>query len=206
MWLYGMAGVGHNGENFMVEQENIVRYWHAVELLQPQSAPKIKKRSNLQDAFIHDTPILSLVPPWAPESIVNKQKIAKKHVWSHTLYAHLYDSRLIAEKLKQLYGADQGYREPQYRESALFSVKFTMSGHMVDNSFVLSSEVWFLGRALAGKDWTRGFEIDQISASEHASRAMWVSVLTLKHLTIYSLSDEGAYVREVGEYKSRFGV
>jgi hypothetical protein len=30
-----------------MSQENIVRYWHAVELLQPQSAPKLEKRDSL---------------------------------------------------------------------------------------------------------------------------------------------------------------
>jgi len=70
--------------------------------------------------------------------------------------------------LKELYGADQGYREPQQRESALFAAKFTMTGQLVENSFVLSSEAWFLGRALAEKDWTRGFEDDQRVAAEQA--------------------------------------
>ena len=149
-------------------QENIVRYWHSVELLQPQSAPKLKKRSTPYGAFIHDTPIQHPVPPWAPESVVSKQELPKKRVWSHTLYAHLYDSRLVAEKLKDAFGADQGYREPQHRESALFAAKFTMAGQMVDNSFVLSSEAWFLGRVLTGKDWTRGFEDDQKAAGDKA--------------------------------------
>lgn len=149
-------------------QERIVRYWHSVELLQPQSAPKLKKRSTPYGAFFHDTPIQRPVPPWASASIVSKQALPKKRVWSHTLYAHLYDSRLVAAKLQEVYGADQGYREPQHRESALFAVKFTMAGQMVDNSFVLSSEAWFLGRVLAGKDWTRGFDDDQKAAGDHA--------------------------------------
>jgi hypothetical protein len=151
-----------------MEQENIVRYWHAVELLQPQSAPKIKKRSSPYGAFLHDTPSTRPIPPWAPGSIVGKQALPDKREWSHTLYAHLYDSRLVAAALKELYGADQGYREPQQRESALFAAKFTMAGKLVENSFVLSSEAWFLGRALAGRDWTRGFEDDQRAAAEQA--------------------------------------
>lgn len=153
----------------MKEPEKIIRYWHAVELLQPQSAPKIKKRSSLYGAFLHDTPCACPVPPWAPESIVSKEKLPGKLEWSHTLYAHLYDSRLVAAELKRLYGADQGYREPQHRESALFAAKFTMTGQLVENSFVLSSEPWFLGRALAGQDWTRGFEDDQRTAAEQAN-------------------------------------
>lgn len=152
----------------MTEQENIVRYWHAIELLQPQSAPKLKKRSSPYGAFIHDTPIGQTIPPWSPASIVAEQHLPKRRVWSHTLFAHLYDSRRVAEQLKQAYGADQGYREPQYRESALFAAKFTMAGQFVDDSFVLSSEAWFLGRVLAGKDWTSGFEDDQRAIGDKA--------------------------------------
>lgn len=170
-------------------QENIVRYWHSVELLQPQSAPKLKKRSTPYGAFIHDTPIQRPVPPWASESVVSKQVLPKKRVWSHTLYAHLYDSRLVAEKLKEAFGADQGYREPQYRESALFAAKFTMAGQMVDNSFVLSSEAWFLGRVLTGKDWTRGFEDDQKAAGDQAKTLLagQVSGDSLRELTQWVL-------------------
>ena len=158
----------HEREGILKDSENIVRYWHAVELLQPQSAPKIKKRSSIYGAFLHDTPCKRPVPPWAPESIVSKQPLPNKREWSHTLYAHLYDSRLVAAALKELYGADQGYREPQHRESAVFAAKFTMAGQLVEKSFVLSSEAWFLGRALAGQDWTRGFEDDQRVAAEQA--------------------------------------
>ena len=138
---------------------------------------------------MHDTPIQHPVTPWVPESVVSKQVLPKKRVWSHTLYAHLYDSRLVAEKLKEAYGADQGYREPQHRESAIFAAKFTMAGQMVDNSFVLSSEAWFLGRVLTGKDWTRGFEDDQKTAGDQAKTLLngQVSGDALRELTHWVL-------------------
>ncbi|KWS96224.1 MULTISPECIES: DEAD/DEAH box helicase [Pseudomonas syringae group] len=172
-----------------MDQESIIRYWHAVELLQPQSAPKLKKRSNLYEAFIHDTPIQRPLLPWTPESIVSKQELPKKRIWSHTLYAHLYDSRLVAEKLDAMYGADQGYQEPKFRESAVFAAKFTAGGRLVDDSFVLSSEAWFLGRVLTGKDWTRGFETDQKTLRERANSQFEgeVSSEGLRELTHWTL-------------------
>ena len=100
------------GNCVLIEQEGIIRYWHAVELLQPQSAPKPNKRSSHYEAFIHDTPILRPILPWAPASIVSKQVLPKSRVWSHTVYAHLYDSRLVAEKLMEVYGAEKA---PQVR-------------------------------------------------------------------------------------------
>ncbi|MCQ4143349.1 AAA domain-containing protein [Vogesella sp. AC12] len=152
----------------MIEKENIVRYWHAVELLQPQSAPKLEKRSTPYGAYLHDTPIQKPILPWENGSPVGQQVLPKNRIWSHTLYAHLYDSRLVADVLKENYGDDQGYKEPQSQVSAVFAAKFTMAGHMVENSFVLSSEAWFLGRVLTGQDWTQGFEDDQKTAAEHA--------------------------------------
>lgn len=173
----------------MKDQESIVRYWHAVELLQPQAAPKLKKRSGRYEAFIHDTPIQHPIVPWATESVVSKQELPKKRVWSHTLFAHLYDSRLVAVKLNEIYGADQGYREPQFRESALFAAKFTKTGEFVDDSFVLSSEAWFLGRVLTGEDWTRGFEADQKAIGDHAKTLLdgQVSSDALRQLTQWIL-------------------
>jgi hypothetical protein len=189
-------------------QENIVRYWHAVELLQPQSAPELKKRSTPYKAFIHDTPIRRPIPPWAPESIVSKQTLPKKCVWSHTLYAHLYDNWLIAEKLKEVYGADHGYREPQNQESALFAAKFTMDGQMVDNSFVLSSEAWFLGKVLTSKDWTRGFKDDQKVASDQAATLLdgKVSGQTLRELTQWVLQFLGVadFFGHIDNHQFRF--
>ncbi|MEN1500898.1 hypothetical protein AAIH24_31285, partial [Pseudomonas aeruginosa] len=46
----------HEREGVLMESENIIHYWHAVELLQPQSAPKIRNRSSAYGAFLHDTP------------------------------------------------------------------------------------------------------------------------------------------------------
>ncbi|OIT13647.1 DNA helicase [Ralstonia solanacearum] len=170
-----------------MREENIVRYWHAVELLQPQAAPKLEKRDSPYASFIHDVPAGQLVTPWSADSPVAKQALPKKRVWSHTLFAHLYDSKDVAEKLKALYGADQGYKEPRSRESALFALKFTADGLMVDDSLVLSSEAWFLGRALAGEDWTRGFDEAQLGLREQIKHFMGgkVSAAALRGLTQY---------------------
>ncbi|MDC7701683.1 AAA domain-containing protein [Vogesella indigofera] len=157
------------GKERLIEKENIVRYWHAVELLQPQSAPKLEKRSTPYGAYLHDTPIQKPILPWEDGSPVGQQVLPKNRIWSHTLYAHLYDSRLVADVLKEHYGDDQGYKEPQSQVSAVFAAKFTLAGHMVENSFVLSSEAWFLGRVLTGQDWTQGFEDDQKTAAEQAA-------------------------------------
>ncbi|RQO73144.1 DNA helicase [Aquitalea sp. FJL05] len=177
------------GNEGLTEEEKIVRYWHAVELLQPQSAPKLEKRSNPYAAYLHDIPIQAPILPWEDRSQLAQQELPKHRIWSHTLYAQLYDNKLVAEELLKRYGADQGYKEPQSQISAVFAAKFTMAGHLVENSFVLSSEAWFLGRVLTGQDWTQGFEDAQKAAADQVKSWLTgqVSGPTLDALTEWIL-------------------
>lgn len=149
--------------------QNIVRYWHAVELLQPQAAPKLKKRDGDYHPYFQDIPASAQILPWMPANPLTQQRLPAKRVWSHTLYAHLYDNLDISRQLEALYGADQGYKEPQRRQSALFALKFNDQGVMVVDSLVLSSEAWFVGCALNHKDWTRGFDEAQELLREQAN-------------------------------------
>lgn len=155
-----------------MDHENIVRYWHAVELLQPQSVPKAQKRDSLHQPFFQTTSLLRPELPWAQGSKLSREQISSRHTWSHTLYAHVYDGLAISSKLEELFGAELGYREPQKRDSALFSMRFNAKGELIDKSLVISSEAWFLGRAIAGKDWRQGFEDAQKSARQKATENM----------------------------------
>ena len=98
--------------------QNIVRYWHAVELLQPQAVPKLKKRDSDYQPYFQDIPVSAQILPWMPANPLSRQPLPNKRAWSHTLYAHLYDNLDVARQLEALYGADQGYKEPQRRQSA----------------------------------------------------------------------------------------
>ena len=108
--------------------QNIVRYWHAVELLQPQAVPKLKKRDNDYQPYFQDIPCSAQILPWMPASALSRQRLPAKRTWSHTLYAHLYDNLDVSRELERLFGADQGYKEPQRRMSALFALKFNELG------------------------------------------------------------------------------
>ncbi|WP_379559157.1 hypothetical protein, partial [Pseudomonas sp. MD330_10] len=61
-------------------------------------------------SFLHDCKAARPVMPWSASSPAHGPPKPKDRVWSHTHFAHLYDSRREAESLKQLYGADQGYK------------------------------------------------------------------------------------------------
>lgn len=175
-----------------MNQQDIVRYWHAVELLQPQSVPKLLSRGkdDLYQAFYHDISPAHAAMPWLPTSPVAQQQLPDKRVWSHTLYAHVYDNRDVALKLAELYGADQGYTEPQSKETALYALKFSDTGVMLVDSLVLSTEAWFLGRAMAKQDWTHGFESAQDDARQQAK------VLFASEATADGLEALTRYIRE----------
>ncbi|MFJ2279528.1 AAA domain-containing protein [Pseudomonas sp. NPDC087803] len=168
-----------------MNSQNIVRYWHAVELLQPQAVPKLKKRDGDYQPFFQDIPTTAQILPWMPANPLSRQRLPSKRVWSHTLYAHLYDNLTVAHRLAELYGADQGYKEPQKRVSALYALKFNDQGMMLVDSLVLSSEAWFLGCAINNRDWTRGFEETQDRLREHSRSLLGgvVQAVDLAYLT-----------------------
>ncbi|WP_263260593.1 AAA domain-containing protein [Pseudomonas sp. RIT-PI-S] len=149
--------------------QNTVRYWHAVELLQPQAVPKLKKRDSDYQPYFQDIPTSGETLPWMPGNLLSRQRLPNKRVWSHTLYAHLYENLDVSRQLEALYGADQGYKEPQRRQSALFALKFNNDGMMVADSLALSSEAWFVGKAIQGMDWTHGFDETQQFLREQAN-------------------------------------
>jgi len=152
---------------------DIVRYWRSVELLQPQAAPKLKKRDKPYQSFIHDTPVATPVMPWDKASIVAKEPLPVGKVWSHLLFAHCYDFKYAVKALEAVFGADQGYKEPKSQVVALYALKLTHTGVMVADSLVLSTATWLLARVRAGEDWTRSFDETQDKvravAAEHLS-------------------------------------
>lgn len=89
---------------------DIVRYWRSVELLQPQAAPKSKKRDSVYEPFIHDTSVANPVMPWDKTSVVAKEPLPNYKEWSHLLFAHCYDGKHAVKAMEEVFGADQGCR------------------------------------------------------------------------------------------------
>lgn len=164
----------------MNDQERIIRYWHAIELLQPQTLKKPRSSGTRKpsDEFIHD--ILSSDPrlPWLPDSEVSKQALPEptetkdKRItwcWGHTLHVHLFRASIVTNALQRAFGADQGYREdPPERTTSLYAAEFSDEGFLVPDSLVLSSEAWFLGRLLDHQDWDSHFNDHQRCVREQA--------------------------------------
>jgi hypothetical protein len=95
--------------------------------------------------------------------------IPQNRSWSHLVYGHCFDYRLIVDLLEQRFGAENGYRETRESIAGLYALRFTSQGKMVEDSFVLSSAAWLAGRILKGSEWLSGFEDDQSTAAEIAA-------------------------------------
>lgn len=123
------------------DKSSVIRYWHAVELLSPQTVPLPTgtERSSPYEAVVHDISRSgAIVLPWSPHSHLADMPIPDKRTWSHLVYGHCYDYRLIVQLLEQRFGADHGYRETRENITGLYALRFTAQGKMVADSFVLS--------------------------------------------------------------------
>lgn len=157
------------------DKSSIIRFWHSVELLAPQAVPKTTKRYTPNSALVHELSRVGagvLVLPWTPQSRVAKLPIAKGWRWSHQVFGHCFDYRMIVGLLEEAFGADNGYRETRETTVGLFALRFTDQGELVTDSFVLSSAAWLAGRICEGKGWLTGFEEAQGAAAEIAAEIL----------------------------------
>jgi len=188
-------------------QERIIRYWHAVELLQPSQLKKPEDSAGRspKDEFVHDIQSSNEPFPWEPGSEASRQPLPldeidkrtgkpKVYTWFHTLYVQIFPTKTITDALDRAFGADQGYRDPAEREySALYAAEFTHDGQLVPGSFTLSSEAWFLGRLTSGSDWSKDFNQDQTSIRQQAEARLTGSVnrQALDELTTFVIQQCG---------------
>lgn len=165
----------------MTTPASIVRYWQSVEMLQPMAVPKRKAKGNDHQSFIHAMPVSNLVMPWDKASELANRSLPAGKQWSHLLFGHCYDSKHAVKALEEVYGADQGYKDPQSQIVALFSLRFTYTGHMVPDSLVLSSAAWLLGKVRAKEAFARGFADEQKWAREVVEKR-FVGVVTAENI------------------------
>lgn len=153
----------------------VIRYWHGVELLSPQTvpSPSTRERSSPREPVVHDLSRNgALVLPWSPHSRMAQMAIPPNRTWSHLIYCHCFDYRRIVELLEQRFGADNGYRDTRGSIAGLYALRFTAQGKMVEDSFVLSSAAWLAGRIHTGREWLSGFEGAQSTAAEIAAETL----------------------------------
>ena len=85
--------------------------------------------------------------------------------WQFTVYCGLYPLASIQDRLIEVFGSDEVYRDGSVSgETALFAFTMDAAGYPLEDSAVLSSCSWAIGRlgVLGGhQNWLDGFDVDQ---------------------------------------------
>ncbi|NLA17025.1 hypothetical protein GPU89_05205 [Burkholderia cepacia] len=146
----------------MNTKAQILRYWRAAEIFNPQSVPDIDlkpgKRTKQTDRFTPD----DLLAPWQP-GFTRLPAAGKDCVWRHDVYGGVYLVRRVRELLESIFGQDpQSFDSRLDSLSACFLIRVDHDGRPLFDTFVLSACVWAWGRTAApGPDsphWLDGFE------------------------------------------------
>lgn len=122
----------------------ILRYWRAIELFSPQTAPRVDRGKEVYDLGCDDN------APWTGTG------------YHYTVYGGLYRLSKVRDHLVDVIGDDDRYHEQMGGgHGALFALTVDGEGNLVENSATLSSCAWAIGRTrsplLGTKEWLAGF-------------------------------------------------
>ncbi|VWC87399.1 helicase [Burkholderia lata] len=146
----------------MNTKAQILRYWRAAEIFNPQSAPDIDlksgKRTKQTDRVSRD----DVLAPWQP-GFKRLPAAEEDSVWRHDVYGGVYLVRRVREFLESIFGKDpQSFDSRLDSLSACFLIRVDHDGRPLFDTFVLSACVWAWGRTVTqgpdSPDWLSGFE------------------------------------------------
>ena len=163
---------------------DILAYWHAVELFDPNGIPRPRRRESLtrkagtrfEQAFslTAGEPLPPL--PWQPGHLRYGEPPEPGwygSTWRHTVYAGVFSFRAVREALAHVlrYTEDEDYAGTQDGDGALFAFTVDEDGVLIENTAAFSSCAWATGRLYrpgpGAPRWLDGF--DEIAGEgEHA--------------------------------------
>jgi len=149
---------GRNEAKKLSEQRDVLKYWRLIELFSPQTVPKPEPKN-------HIAPVVSWRPgrplPWdvLPPATTNP---TRPKVWQHTVYLGVYELEHIYRHLHEVFpAAADAYDERRDGLSACAALVIDGSGRVIDDSQILSSASWAIGRtsdAVPQSVWFDGFD------------------------------------------------
>jgi hypothetical protein len=166
------------------ERVDVLRFWRAVELFNPQAVPEIVPHKYVED--VEETGLL----PWEAGHPLGNIELRDNQVWRHTLYGGLFDLEKVRDLLEDAFGKDpERFDAPRLGITALFAVTFTAEGRPLLGTEEFASCAWATGRLIdpgpTKPDWLDGFEEAKavcrmqfgrtVSPSEHDTRAAELS-------------------------------
>jgi hypothetical protein len=146
-----------NAVSWQAPREQVLRFWHAIELFTPSDVPEVSPRERV-DRVDRSCPL-----PWEDGHRLRSVKLKKDQVWRHVVYSGVFSLDRVHDVLEEVFGKDEENFDPPRRgESALFALTLTGEGRVLLGSEVFSTCAWAVGRTrnpgLADPDWLQGFD------------------------------------------------
>jgi hypothetical protein len=104
---------------------DVLRFWRAVELFNPQSVPKIRPGKYVED--VRETGLL----PWEAGHPLGNIELRDSQVWRRTVYGGLFDLEKVRNLLEGAFGKDP--------ESSALAPRAASSGDRSSRSARISS-------------------------------------------------------------------
>lgn len=158
-----MTASGGIGTRPEARQVDVVEFWRLLELFSPQQVKK-------PDPGHADRPVVDWSRgrplPWdvlAPPQPTRDKTGDKARIWQHVVYLGVYDLEAVYEHLHRVFPHDEdAHDERPGGTSACAALLVDADGRMVEDSAVLSSALWGLGRTVdpgvAYPGWSTGFD------------------------------------------------
>ncbi|HEV2634132.1 MAG TPA: ATP-binding protein [Actinocrinis sp.] len=148
----------------------MLRYWRAIELFSPNTIPHLDHGRFDQGETSRVFPVHDGRPlPWEAGSPIARRPAVRNKVWQHTVYAGVFDLRVMRDRLCDIFPGSKDGNDHDGRisgHSALFCFTVTEDGYLIKKSAVVSTCAWACGRALSPgpqeKGWLDGFEADSL--------------------------------------------
>jgi hypothetical protein len=146
----------------MNQKTQILRFWRAVEIFNPQSVPKIELNPKKEEKQTNRFTGEDTDAPWQAGYRQLKAS-GKGYVWRHEVYGGVYFVKRVRELLEAKFGSDpKSYDSRLDALSACFQVSVNQDGRPFFDTFVVSACVWAWGRTISpgpnSPNWLDGFD------------------------------------------------
>ena len=144
----------------------VVRFWRAVEMFSPQSAPQPTKNPRPDAQEIVLDLAADDIAPWDQQHWLAKVALPKDKVWQFSVYGGIYPLSSVRETLTSVFGRDENeFVERDNSQTAMFAFTLDAEGYLVEDSPALSACAWAISRLRdPGPDaprWLEGFRSEE---------------------------------------------
>ena len=161
-WSFGHI---EGGSVSGVHSAEAVQFWRSVELFDPQKVPDRSRvgPDELPDVF--DLPSTGPLP-WQAGHEAGRRDPGSNREWQFVVYAGLFEMQKVQTEITQVLGPGvAGEERGSVGDSAMFAFVVGADGFLVEDSALLSSTAWSVGRLRnpgpGAANWLDGFDAEE---------------------------------------------